>query len=179
MRTSALRAFTASMVTTASFVVAAGVGVAPSYAAVAPKAPMVMPAAIESMPAYQPQTFCDPVDKPGPVAFGALLTTTYPDTHVVSISRGCASESGTSEHKDGVSYLRTVSGTYHYAAATGAVADGECDSRNGTTWRSTAPGDTSASSGVLDLWAGGHRSWHPVRATGGGCNTATHTYTQQ
>src|SRR3954453_16042388 len=70
-------------------------------AAPPPASPVVLPMAIEDMPAYQPQTFCDPVDKPGPVAFGALLTATYPDTTVVDISRSCTSESGTSEHKDG------------------------------------------------------------------------------
>ena len=66
-----------------------------------PAAAVVLPTAIEDMPSYQPQTFCDPVDKPGPVALGALLTATYPDTSVVDISRSCSSESGTSEHKDG------------------------------------------------------------------------------
>jgi len=74
----------------------------PAAAAVAtPAAAVTLPVAIEDMPSYQPQSFCDPVNKPGPVAFGALLTTTYPDTSVVDISRSCTSESGTSEHKDG------------------------------------------------------------------------------
>lgn len=72
-----------------------------SYAVAVPAASVTLPVAIEAMPAYQPQTFCDPVDKPGPVAFGKLLTATYPDTTVVDISRSCTSESGTSEHKDG------------------------------------------------------------------------------
>ena len=62
---------------------------------------MVLPATIEDMPSYQPQTFCDPVGKPGVVALGALLTATYPDTSVIDIARSCPSESGTSEHKDG------------------------------------------------------------------------------
>src|SRR3954466_14967665 len=66
-----------------------------------PVAPTVLPAEIEDMPSYQPQTFCDPVAKAGVVAFGALLTTTYPDTTVVDIARSCGSESGSSEHKDG------------------------------------------------------------------------------
>jgi len=75
-----------------------------SAAAVAPRTPatvVALPTAIEDMPSYQPQTFCDPVAKPGPAALGALLTATYPDTSVVSIARSCSSESGTSEHKDG------------------------------------------------------------------------------
>jgi hypothetical protein len=75
-------------------------GSAPADAAV-PTAPVTLPAAIEPMPAYQPQSFCDPVDKPGVVAFGRLLTATYPHTSVVDISRSCGSERGTSEHKDG------------------------------------------------------------------------------
>ena len=66
-----------------------------------PAAPAVLPTTIEDMPSYQPQTFCDPVSKPGVVALGALLTATYPDTSVVDIARSCTSESGTSEHKDG------------------------------------------------------------------------------
>jgi hypothetical protein len=72
----------------------------PASAAVAlPKLPVGLPVAIEPMPPYQPQTFCDPKDKPGPVAFGRLLTATYPGTSVVSISRACGSD--TSEHYDG------------------------------------------------------------------------------
>lgn len=75
----------------------AGAAVLPAMPAV----PAALPVAVEDIPAYQPQTFCDPRDKPGVVAFGQLLTTTYLDTRVVGISRGCTSEQGTSEHKDG------------------------------------------------------------------------------
>jgi len=72
----------------------------PAHAvAVIPRAPVVLPSAAEAAPSYQPQTFCDPVNKPGPVALGQLLTATYPDTSVVDISRPCASD--TSEHYDG------------------------------------------------------------------------------
>src|SRR5438270_7807391 len=66
-----------------------------------PAAVAALPPAIEDMPSYQPQTFCDPISKPGVVALGALLTATYPDTSVIDIARSCPSESGTSEHKDG------------------------------------------------------------------------------
>ena len=266
------------------------------------------------MPSYQPQTFCDPVAKPGVVAFGALLTATYPDTTVVDIARSCASESGSSEHKDGraldwganyknpqqlaevqqvfswlfapdaagnpnamlrrlgimyviwnkqiwgswsqswqpyscsgvtachqdhvhfsfdwagarkrtsfwtgvvappmpppayvysnaafpqivtvgsrramvttpfsvaagVRYRLTVSGTYHYAASSTTaptpVADAECSTADGTTWHALAAGETSTGSGQLDLWVDNHRAWTPSPSTGGGCNTATHTY---
>jgi len=283
-------------------------------AAVVPRTPVAavaLPAGIEDMPSYQPQTFCDPVDKPGPVAFGALLTATYPDTSVVDISRSCSSESGTSEHKDGraldwgaiytnaqqvaevhavfawlfakdaqgnpnamlrrlgimyiiwnkqiwgtwsqswqpyscsgvtachqdhvhfsfdwagalkktsfwtgnvaapmsppafvykstaysqvltvrsrqtyalttpfrvqagLSYRLTVSGTYRYAASTALRADAECSTRDGKTWRALAVGDTTATTGLLDLWVSGRRAWSPTSSTGGGCNATGHTY---
>ena len=81
-------------------VVLSTVPAAPASAAVVvPHAPVVLPTAIEDMPPYQPQAFCDPVDKPGPKAFGALLTATYHDTSVVGISRPCAAD--TSEHYEG------------------------------------------------------------------------------
>ena len=76
-------------------------GVRPAYALAVPTAPVPLPTSVEPMSPYQPQTFCDPVDKPGVVAFGKLLTATYPGTSVVDISRSCDSESSTSEHKDG------------------------------------------------------------------------------
>jgi len=285
-----------------------------SAAALVPRTPAavaVLPPAIEDMPSYQPQTFCDPISKPGVVALGALLTATYPDTSVIDIARSCPSESGTSEHKDGraldwganyknpqqvaevhavfawlfakdaqgnpnamlrrlgimyiiwnkqiwgtwsqswqpyscsgvtachqdhvhfsfdwagalkktsfwtgkvaapmaapayvytatsfpqiltvgskrtsrvvtpfrvqagLRYKLTVSGTYRYAAATTARADAECSTINGKTWKALAVGDTSASTGLLDLWVNGHRAWTPTGSTGGGCSATTHTY---
>jgi len=285
-----------------------------SAAAAVPRTPAVaavLPAAIEDMPSYQPQTFCDPIAKPGVVALGALLTATYPDTSVIDIARSCPSESGTSEHKDGraldwganyknaqqvaevkavfawlfakdaqgnpnamlrrlgimyiiwdkqiwgtwsqswqpyscsgvtachqdhvhfsfdwagalkktsfwtgkvaapmaapnyvytnaafpqivtvgskrtsrvvtpfslqagLRYKLTVSGTYRYAAATTARADAECSTTDGKTWQALAAGDTSATSGLLDLWVAGHRAWVPTSSTGGGCNATGHTY---
>jgi hypothetical protein len=277
-----------------------------------PTAPVVLPAAIEGMPSYQPQVICDPVAKPGVVALGGLLTATYPDTTVVDIARSCTSEAGTSEHKDGraldwganykntqqvaevhavfswlfapdaqgnpnamlrrlgimyiiwnkqiwgswshswqpyscsgvtachqdhvhfsfdwagalkktsfwtgtvappmappryvytstafaqivsvgskrasvttpflvsagLHYKVTVSGTYRYAAPTTSRADGECSTIDGKTWHALAPGDITAWTGLLDLWAGRYRAWRPTTATGGGCNTAGHTYTR-
>ena len=292
--------------------------VVPASAAAAvptmPAAPVALPAGIEDMPSYQPQTFCDPVAKPGVVAFGALLTATYPDTTVVDIARSCASESGSSEHKDGraldwgayyknpqqvaevnavftwlfapdaagnpnamlrrlgimyiiwnkqiwgawsqswqpyscsgvtachqdhvhfsfdwagarkrtsfwtgvvappmappayvytnasfpqivtvgsrraavttpfqvaagVRYRLTVSGVYHYAATSTAapkpLADSECSTTDGTTWRPLAAGETSTGTGLLDLWVNNHRAWTPSPSSGGGCNATTHTY---
>jgi hypothetical protein len=70
----------------------------PARAAV-PNAPVTLPADIEVMPPYQPQTFCDPVPKPGIKTFAKVLTSTYPGTAIVSLARPCAS--GTSEHYDG------------------------------------------------------------------------------
>jgi hypothetical protein len=70
-----------------------------SYAAT-PKPPVTLPTAIEPMPPYQPQTVCDPWDKPGVKAFGQLLVKTYPDTSIVSISRACDPHSK-SEHYEG------------------------------------------------------------------------------
>jgi hypothetical protein len=64
-----------------------------------PKPAVALPVDIEPMPPYQPQTYCDPKDKPGVVAFGQLLTSTYHDTTIVSISRPCGTD--TSEHYDG------------------------------------------------------------------------------
>jgi len=276
-----------------------------------PAAPAVLPTTIEDMPSYQPQTFCDPVNKPGPVALGQLLTATYPDTSVVDISRPCASD--TSEHYDGraldwganykntkqvaevnevfswlfakdaagnpnamlrrlgimyiiwnkkiwgswsqswqpyacsgvtachqdhvhfsfdwagalrktsfwtgvvappmapppyvytssafpqivsvasrrtshlttpfivqagLRYRFTVSGTYRYAASTTARADAECSTSDGKTWSALAAGDTTASTGLLDLWVAGRRLWWPTVASGGGCNATNHTYTR-
>lgn len=283
-------------------------------AAVVPRTPVsaaVLPMAIEDMPSYQPQTFCDPVSKPGVVALGALLTATYPDTSVVDIARSCSSESGTSEHKDGraldwgasyqnpqqvaevhavfawlfakdaqgnpnamlrrlgimyiiwnkqiwgtwsqswqpyscsgvtachqdhvhfsfdwagalkktsfwtgtvappmsapayvytskaysqivtvgsrrttrvttpfrvqagLPYTLTVTGTYRYEASTTSRADAECSTRDGKTWRALAAGDTTAATGLLDLWVAGRRAWSPTSSTGGGCNATGHSY---
>jgi hypothetical protein len=284
---------------------------AASAAVALPHAPVALPSSIEGMPDYQPQTFCDPVDKPGPKALGALLTATYQDTSVIDISRGCTSESGTSEHKDGraldwganvknaqqvkevqtvfswlfakdaagnpdamlrrlgimyiiwnkqiwgswsqkwepyscsgvtachqdhvhfsfdwagaekktsfwtgrtvgyvapptytytsasfpqvtkvnatssddptpfqvktgLSYRFTVTGTYHYGKAATQLADAECSTTDGKTWKPLAVGDTSTMSGLYDLWVNGHRAWVPSPANASGCSS-THTYTR-
>jgi hypothetical protein len=72
---------------------------AASAAVPTPRPPVALPVGIEPMPPYQPQTYCDPHDKPGVVALGQLLTATYKDTSVVDISRPCGTD--TSEHYDG------------------------------------------------------------------------------
>ena len=93
------RAFVATALFLACAAAAVTTAVPARAVVVLPHAPVALPSAIEAPPPYQPQTFCDPVNKPGPVALGRLLTATYPDTTVVDISRPCASD--TSEHYDG------------------------------------------------------------------------------
>jgi hypothetical protein len=282
----------------------------PAAAAVTPHAPVTLPAGVEPMPPYQPQTYCDPVAKPGVLAFGKLLTATYKDTSIVSIARACGTD--TSEHYQGraldwgayyknpaqvkevqatfawlfatdahgnknanlrrlgimyiiwnkrmwgswsqtwepyscsgetachqnhvhfsfdwsgamkktsfwtgkvsqpmatpnfvykstayaqkfsvsaaklaanapfsvlagATYRVTVSGTYKYASATGAVADAECSTKAGSSWTSLAPGDSTASTGLRDLDLAGRHWWPPTTSTGDGCNTKTHTYSR-
>ena len=88
---------------TAAFLAAAVVTTTPlsagATASIVPKAPAVFPAAIEVFAPYQPQTFCDPVAKPGTLALSHLLTSTYTGTAIVSLTRPCGSD--TSEHYDG------------------------------------------------------------------------------
>jgi hypothetical protein len=312
MRTRVLPSLLVALVAALGTAAGATPAVSAAVLPATPSLPVTLPAAVEDTPAYQPQTFCDPRDKKGVVAFGRLLTTTYPDTTVVDISRGCTSESGTSEHKDGraldwgvsyknpaqvkevqavfgwlfakdasgtpnamlrrlgimyiiwnkkiwgswsqswqdyscsgvtachqdhvhfsfdwagalgktsfwtgqvagfvppptyvytsrsfaqvaqvssraasvttpflvqpgLPYKLTVTGTYRPSADPLARADAECSTRDGKTWTSLADGDTSSGTGRLDLWVNGHRAWSPTPSTGGGCNTATHTYTR-
>jgi hypothetical protein len=83
----------------------------------------------------------------------------------------------------GLRYKFTVSGTYRYAASTTAPAgalraDAECSTSDGKTWSALATGDTSGSTGLLDLWVAGRRLWWPTVASGGGCNATNHTYTR-
>lgn len=57
-------------------------------------------ASIEPYPSYDPQTTCSPTAKPGTLALQQLVTQTYPNTGLGSISRSC-NVGGTSEHKEG------------------------------------------------------------------------------
>jgi hypothetical protein len=72
---------------------------ADATASLVPHAPVVLPTEIEVMPPYQPQTFCDPVAKPGTLALAHLLTSTYSATSIVSLTRAC--DGSKSEHYDG------------------------------------------------------------------------------
>jgi hypothetical protein len=74
-------------------------GTAAAAGSIVPHAHVDLPAAIEQFAPYQPQTFCDPVAKPGTLALAHLLTSTYTGTAIVSLTRPCASD--TSEHYDG------------------------------------------------------------------------------
>ncbi|MCK5799980.1 MAG: hypothetical protein KAI47_22475, partial [Deltaproteobacteria bacterium] len=55
---------------------------------------------VDSLASYDPQTTCDPVAKPGVIAFRDLVLATYPCTGDSGIERAC-SVGGTSEHKEG------------------------------------------------------------------------------
>lgn len=63
------------------------------------KAPVAPPAALDPVPAYQPQTSCYPVDKVGATRLRDLVLKTYGKGGRGNISRGCTE--GTSEHSEG------------------------------------------------------------------------------
>ena len=71
-------------------------------AAAAPAGPAVLPAAgaIEAFAPYQGPTACDPVARPGVVAFRTLVLAAYPGTGDAGIVRACT-VGGASEHKEG------------------------------------------------------------------------------
>lgn len=71
-----------------------------SARAVVPALPAGLPAGIEDLATYVQQVSCDPVPKPGALALGRLLTTTYPGTSYL-IGQDCGSEPVASEHEDG------------------------------------------------------------------------------
>jgi len=74
-------------------------GAADATGSIVPHASVALPSDIEVLAPYQPQTFCDPVAKPGTLALAHLLTATYGGTSIVSLTRPCGSD--TSEHYDG------------------------------------------------------------------------------
>lgn len=72
-----------------------------SAATPTPTVPASLPAALEPLSGYVPATSCDPTAKPGAVALGKLLTTTYPGTSY-GITRTCGSDAlATTEHYEG------------------------------------------------------------------------------
>ena len=76
--------------------------VAPTKPAPVPVIPAALrkalPAALDRRTPYEAQLSCDPRDKPGVVAFAALMKASY-KTGTTGISRACAAD--TSEHYDG------------------------------------------------------------------------------
>ncbi|WP_035856824.1 peptidoglycan-binding domain-containing protein [Cryptosporangium arvum] len=108
--------------------VATGLGVAPVAAAAAtpaaktPAAPASLPTGIEALAPYVAQSSCEWVDKPGSIALGTLLKTTYPDTSY-GVTRGCTGTMN-SEHYDGraVDWMNSIRKPTQAAQAT-AVLD--------------------------------------------------------
>ena len=64
-----------------------------------PKARVHLPRAAEGLSPYMPQVSCDPVAKPGVVAFRTLMLATYKRGTDGGIVRAC-DEGGVSEHTE-------------------------------------------------------------------------------
>jgi peptidoglycan hydrolase-like protein with peptidoglycan-binding domain len=87
----------------AAIVTIPGVDASPRVAtgrATVPAAVSGLPGDVEPLSPYLKQTSCDPVDKPGALAWGNLLRATYPGTSY-SIGRGCGADGMASEHYEG------------------------------------------------------------------------------
>jgi hypothetical protein len=100
----------ATVLTALTLAVGVGAGTPASAVTPTPAVPVSLPAAVEPLSGYVPATSCDPTAKPGAVALGQLLTTTYPGTRY-GISRTCGVDSlPTSEHYDGraVDWMNSV-----------------------------------------------------------------------
>jgi hypothetical protein len=78
----------------------AAIGAAPAEAKRIVSARAGYTAAIEPLAAYQPQTTCSPVAKPGVVDMSKRLLKAFPTTRSLGIVRAC-SVGGQSEHKEG------------------------------------------------------------------------------
>lgn len=102
---------TATRRRTALLAVSLGAGlvaVLPSAAHAVTPTPPALPSGVEDLQPYVGQTGCDPVAKPGVLAFQALLMRTYPDTGSLGIVRDCGI-GGQSEHKEGRAFDWAVS----------------------------------------------------------------------
>lgn len=73
-----------------------------------PTARVALPKKIEKLSPYLPQVSCDPVAKPGVIAFARLVRRTYPTTGSLGITSDCAVR-GRSEHKEGRAWDWAVS----------------------------------------------------------------------
>ena len=93
---------------TATVLVVAGVAAAVALTPLAtasatmpvPQPTVKLPATAEALAPYVPQDSCDPVAKPGVIAFRALMLATYKRGTDGGIVRAC-DDGGTSEHKEG------------------------------------------------------------------------------
>jgi hypothetical protein len=87
-----------------------------------PATPSGMPADVEPLAGYVGQISCDPGAKPGTLALGRLLTTTYPGTSSGSF-RPCGAGLGTSEHYDGraLDWMNTLRDPKQAAQATAVL----------------------------------------------------------
>jgi hypothetical protein len=93
-------ALAAATVVPAALVPVASSAAAPSTVRI-PRVPGGLPAGIEPLAGYVPQTACDPTGKPGTVALGRLLSATYPGTSA-GIERSCGGgPNAVSEHFEG------------------------------------------------------------------------------
>ena len=86
-----------------------------------PAVPTSLPAGIETMSPYVPQTSCEWTDKPGSIALGDLLKATYPGTSY-GISRPCTGTMD-SEHYDGraVDWMNSIRKPAQAAQATAVL----------------------------------------------------------
>ena len=99
----------AATVATSALVLAAPVARPAAAQVPVPTAPVALPKKIEKLSPYLPQVSCDPVAKPGVIAFARLVRRTYPGTGSSrGITRGC-SVGGRSEHKEGRAWDWAVS----------------------------------------------------------------------
>jgi hypothetical protein len=77
-----------------------------------------LPAAIEPLADYVPQSSCDPHNKPGSDALGRLLVATYPNTSYAS-AYACGTDGSVSEHYEGraIDWMDTTRDSVHLAQA--------------------------------------------------------------
>ena len=80
----------------------------PALAVGVPATPAGLPAGLEAYQPYVGQLGCDPVAKPGVLAFQRMLMDTYRDTGSLGIVRDCGI-GGQSEHKEGRAFDWAVS----------------------------------------------------------------------
>ena len=91
---------TATTASAAQRVSAVSAGRSAGRSVAVPTVPTGLPAGIEDLAPYVKQVSCDPAPKPGTLALGRLLTTTYPGTGYV-VGHDCGTDAIASEHVDG------------------------------------------------------------------------------